>query len=547
MSMRMTIVNNTMRLTRPLRAVAARPASTRPTPRHSQSATALQPNLDLPGFDGTAPAPEDLWRRFIRERFAPVWQAIRGMMLVPCDAKSPGAGFDYVIVTELSAILSAMSEVHNHCVAKKPADRDGASFIAFVGSEEYFPAGSCWHKTNGDQGATKGNRGDAGDLYSFIRCKHAHTLGMVKKEGEEDIVIHRDRVTYAELLRVETSDDRPENVLPILRRTNSGTSPHRWVLSINSLYWSTYRAVRRLDGDMVASDAARGKFAERWTLSDHDQAAGAAATNESARQVVAPNELVSEHNKGVWERMSAEGENRSALPPELERAQCVSEFRVLPLAVSVELPTTWWGELRGKDVLCVASGGGFQGPILAAAGANVSVLDISVRQLERDRAMAEKHGLSDRLTTIPADAATEWPVEASGVDLVVIPFATGLFADVHHLWKEAYRVLRSGGRLVAGMTNPAAFLFDQDAAQHGFPLAVHRLPYSDLDRPDLAQLRALTQQRRPLCFSHSLEALVGGQVSVGFRLSHLGEPSQPGAPQDRLMMATEFVTVATKP
>jgi hypothetical protein len=41
------------------------------------------------------------------------------------------------------------------------------------------------------------------------------------------------------------------------------------------------------------------------------------------------------------------------------------------------LPT----DLTGKDVLCLASGGGPQGPILAAAGARVTVFDNLPRQI----------------------------------------------------------------------------------------------------------------------------------------------------------------------
>ena len=51
-----------------------------------------------------------------------------------------------------------------------------------------------------------------------------------------------------------------------------------------------------------------------------------------------------------------------------------------------------WLEVEGRHVLCLASGGGQQAPILAAAGATVTVLDNSPKQLERDA----KHGRAAR-------------------------------------------------------------------------------------------------------------------------------------------------------
>jgi 2-polyprenyl-3-methyl-5-hydroxy-6-metoxy-1,4-benzoquinol methylase len=48
--------------------------------------------------------------------------------------------------------------------------------------------------------------------------------------------------------------------------------------------------------------------------------------------------------------------------------------------------------------LCLASGGGQQAPILAAAGASVTVFDASDAQLGSDRAVATRHGLD--VTTV---------------------------------------------------------------------------------------------------------------------------------------------------
>src|SRR5215203_5222740 len=50
------------------------------------------------------------------------------------------------------------------------------------------------------------------------------------------------------------------------------------------------------------------------------------------------------------------------------------------------------GDVSGKKVLCLASGGGQQSAAFALLGADVTVFDISAEQLERDREAAAHYG-----------------------------------------------------------------------------------------------------------------------------------------------------------
>ena len=61
------------------------------------------------------------------------------------------------------------------------------------------------------------------------------------------------------------------------------------------------------------------------------------------------------------------------------------------------VPHAWFGELRGKKVLGLASGGGQQMPIFAALGAECTVLDYSERQLASERLVAEREGYAIRI------------------------------------------------------------------------------------------------------------------------------------------------------
>ncbi|MGL4675177.1 MAG: class I SAM-dependent methyltransferase, partial [Wohlfahrtiimonas sp.] len=70
------------------------------------------------------------------------------------------------------------------------------------------------------------------------------------------------------------------------------------------------------------------------------------------------------------------------------------DVHLMPSAID----KNWLGDIQGKKILCLASAGGQQAPILAAAGAIVTVLDISEGQLKKDQEIADKHQLT--LTTV---------------------------------------------------------------------------------------------------------------------------------------------------
>src|SRR5690606_22018192 len=174
--------------------------------------------------------------------------------------------------------------------------------------------------------------------------------------------------------------------------------------------------------------------------------------------------------------------------------------------------------LEGADVLCLASGGGQQGPILAAAGARVTVFDNSPAQLAQDRAVAQREGLDIR--TVEGDMRDLSALEDGAFDLIFHPVSNAFAPEVRPVWREAYRVLRPGGVLLAGFANPAMYLFDFDKADNeGLREVKHRLPYSDVQSLSAEELEKVLQSGRPLEFSHSLEAQIGGQLEAGFVLT----------------------------
>src|SRR6516164_11247145 len=165
------------------------------------------------------------------------------------------------------------------------------------------------------------------------------------------------------------------------------------------------------------------------------------------------------HNRAAWDREVASGnEWTQPVGPEVIARARAGDWSVVLIGYRA-VPRGWFpAELAGLEVLCLASGGGQQGPVLAAAGAAVTVLDNSPAQLARDRLVAEREGL--RLRTVQGDMADLSAFPEGGFGLVFHPCSNCFVPDVRPVWREAFRVLRPGGVLLAGFCNPALYLFD---------------------------------------------------------------------------------------
>jgi SAM-dependent methyltransferase len=223
-----------------------------------------------------------------------------------------------------------------------------------------------------------------------------------------------------------------------------------------------------------------------------------------------------EHNRAAWNRQSREGGpwTTPVSSRVIEEAR-QGRWAVL-LTPTRSVPRDWLGEVRGMRILCLASGGGQQAPVLAAAGASVVSFDLSDEQLARDREVAEREGLD--LDCMRGNMSDLRVLQDAGFDLVFNPVSSVFIPDLRPLWRESYRVLKPGGTLLTGFMNPSFFLFDHDeAADTGTLVARHRLPYAETD-PELLppSRRRAIHSGEAMEFSHSLEAQIGGQLEAGF-------------------------------
>jgi SAM-dependent methyltransferase len=232
-----------------------------------------------------------------------------------------------------------------------------------------------------------------------------------------------------------------------------------------------------------------------------------------------------EFNRAAWGRQVEMG-LRWSVPVS---SQVIAEARAgrwsIVLTPERAVPRAWFGALEGADVLALASAGGQQACVLAAAGAKVTLLDLSPAQLGQDRLVAERDGLTLRIEE--GDMRDLLRFAERSFDLVFHPCSNVFIPDVRPVWRECARVLRPGGRLLAGIVQPFAFLFDDDAMERGELLPIHRVPYADIESRSPEHLARMREQGEALAWSHTLDEQIGTLLDSGFALRGLYEDGWP--------------------
>ena len=178
------------------------------------------------------------------------------------------------------------------------------------------------------------------------------------------------------------------------------------------------------------------------------------------------------------------------------------------------VPQEWFGDIKGKKLLGLASGGGQQMPVFCAAGADCTVMDLSDRQLESERMVSEREGYA--ISMVKADLTERFPFDDETFDIIFHPVSNCYIKDVQHVWNECFRVLKRGGILLAGMDNGFNFLFDDEGTE-----VKYTLPFDPLSNPE--QMKDLQDTDSGVQFSHTLEEQLGGQLRAGFVLTNLYE------------------------
>ena len=166
-----------------------------------------------------------------------------------------------------------------------------------------------------------------------------------------------------------------------------------------------------------------------------------------------------EHNKKAWNRMVAD--KRRFTNPARDKDL------VDPLG-TVDAAGWLGGDIAGQRVLCLGAGGGKQGPIYAAAGAAVTVVDISGALLELDRQVAAERQIDMRIIETSMDDLSMFNL--SEFDLVIHPVSTCYLPNIEPVYQQVARVLRDGGLYISQHKTPGSLQASQEASQNGYEL-----------------------------------------------------------------------------
>ncbi|MDX1837288.1 class I SAM-dependent methyltransferase [Legionella taurinensis] len=236
---------------------------------------------------------------------------------------------------------------------------------------------------------------------------------------------------------------------------------------------------------------------------------------------------ISSHNESAWDQQALLQSDWSK-PVSSETIEEAKKGNWQIHITKKALPESWLPKnIQGKDILCLASAGGQQAPVLAAAGAKVTVFDISEKQLDHDRFVAERHQL--KMTTIHGDMSDLSTFDDHSFDYIVHPISNLYVSNLDPVWQGCYRILRRGGYLLSSFYNPILFVFEKNKAleQQGLLRPINALPYSDIEHLTQEAIDAKISSNEAVVFGHTLTSQIEGQLSAGFLLEHFYEDEHP--------------------
>ena len=188
----------------------------------------------------------------------------------------------------------------------------------------------------------------------------------------------------------------------------------------------------------------------------------------------------------------------------------------------------WLGEsIAGQKVLCLAAGGGRQSSLYAAAGADVTVVDISGAMLELDRQVAAERGFPLRvLQTSMTDLTGLGEAE---FDLVIHPVSTCYVPSILPVYAEVARVLREGGLYISQHKQPVSLQASIEPVASGYTLQHTYYRDQPIPPPNVSNSLSDNSARRlreqgAVEFLHRWEDLLGGLCRSGFVVEDLIEP-----------------------
>lgn len=213
----------------------------------------------------------------------------------------------------------------------------------------------------------------------------------------------------------------------------------------------------------------------------------------------------------------------------------------------------WLGKsISGRHLLCLAAGGGRQSALYAAAGAIVTVVDLSGSMLELDRRVAAERGYSLRLLETSMDDLSM--LRNGEFDIVIHPVSTCYLPGLGRVFAEVARVTRAGGIYVSQHKQPTSLQATTDPSSQGGYRLQHRYYRTEPIPPSSTETSVSRRLREPgaMEYLHRWEQLVGGMCRAGFVIEDLSEPlhakqdAQPSSFADRANYIAPYVRIKAR-
>ena len=247
---------------------------------------------------------------------------------------------------------------------------------------------------------------------------------------------------------------------------------------------------------------------------------------------------IHDHNRDAWDARAQEGKRftRASTDEEMSR----------PLEFLD--PLGWLGgEVTGKRILCLGAGGGRHGPMLASAGAQVTVVDISPKMLKLDCELAEARGLQVQTVETSIDDLSMLP-EAE-YEAVMQPVSTCYVPDIRLAYRELARVMQPGGVYISRHKQPTNLQIDLAPAPNGF---VIDSPYYLDGALSPAKRSGPHREQGTMEFLHRWGDLLGGLCESGFVIEAVTEPkfadslAQPGSFEYRGQYVAPYIQLRAR-
>jgi SAM-dependent methyltransferase len=213
-------------------------------------------------------------------------------------------------------------------------------------------------------------------------------------------------------------------------------------------------------------------------------------------------------NREAWDRL-ADGSQFARLATDEE---CLDPLKTLDgrgwLPASV----------RGLNVLCLASGGGWQSILYASAGAHVTVVDLSEGMLQLDQREATRRHLSIRTVQTSMEDLSMLPDRS--FDIVHQPVSTCYVPDIVRVYTEIARVLRDGGLYISQHKQPTSGQVTRRDERNHFVIGIEYYHTGPRPRTEDTSYR----ERGAVEYLHRWDDLIGGLCRAGFVIEDLREP-----------------------